>query len=173
MNVVAFMASREFEQKYARLACGRRSAKDAKETRCQRCGLCCWHQPGALTQDDLAKLAEQHGLTPKDFFASYCVVTERLGEKVVRLARANEHAQLGRYLTDEQTWNLDAPCRFLDEQDGSCRCALHAVKPAECRASKCWKPASEAIPIRWTDAELHALGWDGWTGEFAEEYETE
>lgn len=171
MNVVAFMASMEFEQKYARLARERRSAKDAKETRCQRCGLCCWSQPGALTQDDLAKLAEHHGMTPRDFFASHCVVTERLGESVVRLARANEQDKLGRYLSDADSWNLGAPCGFLKEDGGSCRCALQDVKPAECRASKCWKPDSEALPIRWSDAELHALGWDGWTGEFAEKYE--
>lgn len=171
MNVAALMASMEYDEKYALLEREKRSAKSCGESRCQRCGLCCWSQPGALTQEDLAKLAERAGMTSREFFSNHCVISERLGQNVVRLARANEQNALGRYLTDVETWNLDAPCRFLEEGDGPCRCAIQDAKPAECRASKCWKPASEALPIRWSDAELHALGWDGWTGEFSEKYE--
>lgn len=171
MNVAAFCAMSLFDEKYARLKRERHTAKSCGESRCQRCGLCCWHMPGALTQKDLAKLSERYDMTPKEFFAKHCVISERLGQNVVRLARANEQDKLGHYLSDADSWNLGAPCGFLKEDGGSCRCALQDVKPAECRASKCWKPTSEALPICWSDAELHALGWDGWTGEFAEEYE--
>lgn len=151
----------------------RHSADERGAKKCQRCGLCCWIRPCALTQADLAALAQHHNLGPKDFFARYCAVDTRADNELsVILLRANEQHQGGRYLTTQQTWSLDAPCIFLREEKGVCSCAAQDVKPEEGRACKCWLRADKAMSTRWTKAELMALGWDGHTDdEPADDYD--
>lgn len=149
----------------------RASAKSRGDMRCHQCGICCWNQPGALTHEDIETLAANHGMTINGFFSRYCVVSERLGARVPRLVRANEEHLAGRYITDAQSWNIDAPCVFLVEENGVSTCGVYTKRPAECMVSKCWELASrvDAMQIAWSDSELIALGWDGKVDGGAEE----
>lgn len=137
-------------------------ATDLGESKCRRCGNCCWQRPPRLSPEDLERLAQLKELTPREFFERYCVVDDpgnsELGPVLIR---ASQRSYAGEWLPDSETFSLEAPCIFLDDEQGVARCKVHAHKPEECRGMECWDVREHAERHAWTTAELCALGYGG------------
>ena len=134
-----------------------RPAELRGEDHCCQSGFCCWARPGALTQDDLKKLAVHKGISEQEFFEQYCVV-DNPGSSVWCPTLRRKHQEGGKFLSDAETFSVQSPCVFLSSEN---KCEVHEVKPTECQAYKCWEPAGKRPKFSWTIEELLELGWDG------------
>ena len=122
---------------------------------CCRSGVCCWRRPGSLSKEDVQPLAEKFGLTPKEFFKEYLVVDDIHGKT---LLPRRKHQGGGEMLGWRETYSLESPCVFLNE-DNSCQ--VHEVKPKTCRDFRCWEKDNQADTVIWSEEDLMELGWDG------------
>ncbi len=88
---------------------------DSFHFHCMQCGGCCRHQKSILLSPmDIYKMSGYLGLTPPEFFSSYCIsyIGDQSKLPVVRLA----------------TVGPDEHCPLLQ----NCKCSVHAAKPATC-----------------------------------------
>ena len=122
---------------------------------------CCWRRPGGLEPDDVPKIAKFLGITKRELFSTLLVVDELGEERVLLPARAHQVTMglTGIFLPWRETYSLESPCVFLDEQN---KCKIHEVKPKQCREFECWNPErANGEPVGWTVKQLKSLGWDG------------
>lgn len=95
---------------------------------CIRCGDCCRAGGPALHREDLP-LIESGRISRSD------LVTYRAGEPVRDQVRG-ELAQLDHEIVKVRSAGPGWTCVFFDETLTSC--AIYEIRPAECRALKCW-----------------------------------
>ncbi len=134
-------------------------ARATGATSCQRSGLCCWQRPCELGPGDPERIAAHLGTSAAALFREYLVV-DRFDLGLCLLPRRTEQ-EGGRFLRDDETYDVDTPCVFLTAEHA---CRIHDVKPAGGRQFACWLPKTEraALPrYTWTTADLETLGWDG------------
>lgn len=130
------------------------------ESKCNRCGSCCWTRPPRLTQTDLEKVSSFLEMSPSDFFKTYCVVDDPAGTLAPVLIREHQSHLAGEYLPSDETFSIEQPCAFLGQTTNSCR--LQNAKPQECALHECWsKDTEKPSKFEWTKNELMLLGWDG------------
>lgn len=124
-----------------------RPAHEIGETECQRSGVCCWRRPCELHAGDVERLADHLGLSPRDVFRLHLVVDRDHGGYTLVPRRSQQVG--GRFLTAEQTWDIDTACHFL--VDG--RCSVHDAKPTGGVQWTCSMSVAETdrLPVgRWT-----------------------
>jgi Fe-S-cluster containining protein len=106
---------------------------------CTRCGNCCGGAPGYvwISPEESCAIARQLGLMPEQF--------ERVHTRPVGKRRSLLELKNG-------------DCEFLvREADGLTRCAIHAVRPLQCRTWPFWK--SNVVAERaWEQSARHCPG---------------
>lgn len=132
---------------------------------CQKCGGCCHVKPCAMSPKELAVMAEAKGLSPSDFFMTFCVVDTINGVPLTVLPRRVGQTHIaGRWVPTSNTWDTD-PCVFWAKGKG---CTMYRVRPKSARAIICGvkppRPLTALVP-KWSQKALKALGWDGKKGE--------
>jgi Fe-S-cluster containining protein len=149
--------SLEYNSSLSQLRLKLQPAETRGETHCCQSGFCCWARPGALTQEDLKRIAAHKGISEKEFFLKYCVV-DNPGTRTFVPTLRRKHQKAGEYLSTRETYSTETPCVFLTEDS---KCEVHDVKPSECKAHQCWGNVEKRPEISWTKEELMNLGWDG------------
>jgi len=81
---------------------------------CQRCGNCCT-EPGLITYEDFARIADALGVGRKEFYRKYCEFYPNLLGLQPRVDSATGH------------------CVFYETVDNSGSCKVHTIKPIVCR----------------------------------------
>lgn len=133
---------------------------NSEDCSCTECiGNC--ERPGWFLPDEVRAAAGFLGLSLKEFFDRYLVIdwwyrpsegTERL--PVLSPGKEDEH---GGIASVEFVYTFN-PCIFLTEDD---RCAIHAVKPHECRSSHHSGPGNEGqhyeVAKVWASEEGRAI----------------
>lgn len=150
---------RNFQQTLEVIQRDHPTAADQNKSECCHSGVCCWRRPGAMSLEDAEKIAKFLGTTPQELFETKLVVDDM--ESLCLLpARKHqtENGKAGTYLDWRETYSLESPCVFLDENN---QCSIHEVKPTDCREYRCWdKDTKEGhTPIQ--ESELRSLGWSG------------
>lgn len=140
------------------------TAEDRGEQNCCRSGVCCWRRPGALSPDDVGRIAAALGVTPRELFANYLVVDTLFGKTVVLPRRKHQAALAGSLLPWRETYSLESPCVWLGDGNS---CEVQDVKPTACAAFRCWDNHDDdgADTPGWQRDELLEFGWDGATDE--------
>ena len=139
-----------------RMFTGKR-AMDKGLKECQRCGFCCHLKPCAMSPEDLNRLAVVKGMSPSEFFKSFCVVDKI--EKVpltVLPRRVGQSCYAGRWVPCHSTWDTDS-CVFWDKAKG---CTVYRNRPKSAKVSLCNDDKPPIVPP-WSREALMALGWDG------------
>ena len=148
-----------FQDRLEKLERKASTAFKQEKKRCCRSGLCCWRRACSLAPGDEVKLAEFLDLTVRELFHEYLVVDTDSDEHLTVRPRRVEQMG-GCYLTEDQTYDIDTPCIFLDTEKNNA-CKVHKVKPTEGRLIGCWMVEKD-IPIpSWTRKQIIALGWNG------------
>lgn len=159
-----------FRRESDRIAAERPSAQAQGKQECCRSGNCCWRRPGALSAEDVGRIAARTGLTPGELFRRLLVVdTVQVGggEFSLHPIRRHQGSLAGGAVPWRETYSLESPCVWLGEGGG---CEVHDVKPETCASFRCWVPGSGVGSPPWTREQLVALGWDGvWPDGEAEE----
>ena len=125
---------------------------------CERCGVCCWQRPPALSCDDLSRFAKWRGLSPSEFFQRFCVVDDPGNHSLGPvLMRRHQKRLRGRWLPMRETYSIASPCVFLGKKG----CVCHEVKPQACERQRCWAKCVPTNDYGWTLDQLRSLGWDG------------
>jgi Fe-S-cluster containining protein len=111
---------------------------------CRGRGRCCENNPGWFAPGEMEAAAAHLGMTPEAFFKQYVVLMnvrlpDEPGQPLVEAyvpTKVDEHGQpvegAGRRVTRVYQY-LRGPCVFYKEQ----RCAIHPVRPLECRRYFC------------------------------------
>jgi len=103
---------------------------------CPACVSACKRDPGRLAPEDVAVMAAHLSISPAELIAGYLVLIPAFvhSQKIFLLAPAKKKAR--RYLAapgsvvPEYYARENGVCVFLSADD---RCAIHEVKPFECR----------------------------------------
>ena len=148
-----------YRSQLLRMASDRKRAASTGASECTNCGLCCWQRPPRLTAEDVTKLAARHNLTPAEFFSAYCVADNPNHVLAPVLRRKHQEDMAGKWLSTSETYSLESPCIFLDDEQH--RCTIHELRPSECAACHCWNGGNMAEFKAWGHDALQALGWDG------------
>jgi Fe-S-cluster containining protein len=128
---------------------------------CCRSGVCCWRRPCDLTPGDEVAIAAFLNTTPEALFKESLVVDGDPHDLRLRPRRVEQEG--GKYLTSDQTFDIDTPCVFLDTANRNA-CRIHPVKPTTGAAFDCTKPEKyEPEGVTWSREALMGLGWDGST----------
>lgn len=135
-------------------------AIDRGETSCCRSGRCCWTGSCELSPADVAPIAAHLGISPDALFRDYLVVDDRISEDGLRVMPRRAQQTGGHFLSDAETYDVDAACVFLTAAN---ECRIHAVKPAGGAHYQCWNEDTHGSPpgCVWTEDQVRALGWDG------------
>ena len=141
------------------------SSSENGNKKCSRCTLCCWRRPGTLSKTDVPKIATFLKVTKKELFKKYLAVDDINGLCLVPI-RKNQTYISGNYISAEESYNIGAPCTFLNED--SKECTLHDVKPFSCRELHCWEESKDSGVVVWEESDLKKLGWDGLTDEYCD-----
>lgn len=131
-----FFAASRFYDRLETLERKSPHAKKVGATECQKCGFCCWRAPGGFQPEDVQALARRMKLSVQEVFERYLTVHD-MGQNddlyaVIAIRHRQSH-EAGDYLSASGSFDLHAPCVFLDE--GTNLCTLHNTdaQPSECR----------------------------------------
>jgi Fe-S-cluster containining protein len=128
-------------------------------------GRCCENAPGWFAPGEMEKAAEWMGVPPEQFFAKYIVLQAvRLpnepGNPMVEAfvptkvdAKGEPLEGAGRRSSRVYQY-MNGPCVFYKDR----LCAIHPVRPLECRRYFCEQPESQNI----THEEIGKLWYDAW-----------
>lgn len=108
---------------------------------CRQCGRCCSGAPGYVwvTEAETARIAQHCSLSPADFTRTHL---RQVGHRRSLLEKAG------------------GDCDFLERlSDGRTRCAIHPVRPIQCRTWPFWKSNLDS-PESWCLAARHCPGID-------------
>lgn len=109
------------------------AAEEATDCRCTECQAACRHKPGWFLPGQVERVAEHLGCSVEHLFAHHLMV-DYLGENEFDEAETVfllAPAIVGGTPGEEYPADPRGVCVFF--QDG--RCAIHAAKPYECRAT--------------------------------------
>ena len=81
---------------------------------CEKCKECCTREPGWFIPDEVPIVAQRLGLSEQEFIQKFC----------------NEHIEDDVYSVSPKHKPNSTECVFLNEKG---LCAIHDVKPYECR----------------------------------------
>jgi len=108
---------------------------------CVRCGNCCSGAPGYVwvSPGEVRDIAAWLGVPPEMFIQQH---VRRVGQRQSLLELEN------------------GDCEFLvRDSDGKTRCAIHAVRPLQCRTWPFWK-SNLTSPRAWRASSRHCPGID-------------
>jgi Fe-S-cluster containining protein len=108
---------------------------------CRQCGRCCSGAPGYVwvTEAEAALIAQHCGLGLAEFARTHL---RQVGSRRSLLEKAG------------------GDCDFLERlPDGGTRCAIHPVRPTQCRTWPFWK-SNLGSPESWRQAARHCPGID-------------
>lgn len=98
-------------------------------------------------------------LTPQELFKKYLAV-DIFGTDYC-LIFIRKHQIPGVMIPWRETYSLETPCVFLDEENNNA-CKIHNAKPEECATFKCWDRDKNPAPhYKMSREYLLSLGWDG------------
>lgn len=116
--------------------------RDGIRFECARCGNCCSGKPGRVWFDpnELVAMAKHLGLLPFEFVSRF---TRELGGRPS--------------LREIERENGEFDCVFLRRVGGRAECAIHPVKPQQCRSYPFW-PENLTSPQAYAEATLRCEG---------------
>lgn len=116
--------------------------RDGIRFECARCGNCCSGKPGRVWFDpnELVAMAKHLGMLPFEFVSQF---TRELGGR--------------RSLREIERENGEFDCVFLRRVGGRSECAIHPVKPQQCRSYPFW-PENLTTPQAYAEATLRCEG---------------
>ncbi|MFH1409479.1 MAG: YkgJ family cysteine cluster protein [Nanoarchaeota archaeon] len=99
---------------------------------CHWSGHCCKHTSAILVGNEKKELAEDMGLSEKEFEKRYLEDTTRFNTKLKQFKQRREKGR------------PHGPCIMLTETN---RCRIHDIKPLYCRTGNCRNEHGEAIAV--------------------------
>lgn len=82
---------------------------------CERCGFCCHGAPGALSREDIDKIAEFLKITPSELVGEYLTLHDQAKDHAKRPCpiREGQDSEAGHYLSSRGSWDT-GPCVFYE-----------------------------------------------------------